>query len=1689
MSKREKWVVFPEGQAGLHRVVLEDNRSGFVLTLTDTDAGRKVREAAEELGFLSVPNHDRNLYFVANVGEKIPFSVPQLAKAIGGKITDFSAAQMKDRTFGAISEPEVVSAPEPVIPVRPVRIAVNASGESVLQAENGRFVRMEAGDREFFIQEPTTGSRARFLRAVSKEDLAPIAGAIFKNVSESFSGARMDQIIQAAMEPRSADETPEFTFEEARQFVRDDLIKQVMESAASNDASRGAWHDTARIATWMNSAVANDTAPGENLTPSLHLMMLIHRLTRKYNGVDFLGSHDMGLSVPGRREEKSSLAVLDLSAIPEGQRLAYAVNRVPRRSDSGRTILILPSASDSEESNALRTSLGTVYGIESVLSMPHAIADGTAGYSEWTMMVFGDKRPEPLDALPIAALRTMKAVTPDDLLSFEREINRSVDRLQEFNSGEEIEIEKAANEEVKANDHQVPYISMSKISEPETMIPYALQGAVGIAQGKVIRHMEDKGGVDAAVASALGVSIDEMAEFMSSEQVDSVAFWMYSRDREMKGFACLDGTGVGKTRSNLGIAKAFLRLDPHEGKPRKVFYLTENNLNAPDIVKELHEMGMGNLRVGVLTSPFKSNTLVKSGDDGKKMKTIAVNALSKKEKDTIFESNQMPEEFDILISTFSTFKSASEDNLASIWAHNAFDESVMIIADEAHNAINVKSNTGKNIRAMRLAVPDNQFLSSTATPFKTPEEVMAYDYLLPASAGDPEEIMNAVIRGKEAAQEAFTTMLAQDGSMIRRTRSLSSVNFRAHLPDDAQLRFNQDVMSAFADLSARMLEESNNIQARMRLIVDQEFQRLRVAGVQEEEALVQAREQNKGSERFGTSLSRLTNMILVGLRVRGIYPQIQQDMEAGVKPVISFEHTMMGLFEDAEEGEDISNLTMKDQIKRVHERIYKAHVNGQDTDIRAIDPQIAASAALLSDAIDRFPELPASPIDWLMDQLEKDGVTCGELSGRTSRYSNGALVKRSKDDRDKRLTVDRFNSGELDVLFHNKTGATGVSFHAHKDFLDQRPRSTYIVAAFSEVIKMLQGFGRTDRKEQTSNPTINWVMTGLIGETRSFQQINRRLRMLGASVDANRNHPMLIADVPDLLNKVGDRAFLNVLRNRPDMAERMDVSEYLIAGNENRVIDDREDAISATSIMNLANTCMARMVMLRDEEQNQLMDSVQLEFDALIEELDARNANPLKPKRVDGEIVITSQVIYQGEENLDGDYDRSAFLDPLYLCTGVQRIEGRTMTGNDIVARVERCRRLQGADGLETWATMVRTAMPNFMRRHLPDGVSYEAAVENPEIGGQSFQKRFEHLDRLVRTMERIKPGVSIRMPMIDDLWETPNSYVVTDIVPPPSALEGGNAAAYKIKMFAPGEITERVVSLKRIMDLKEEEVVFHIGLSRGDNVDLRKSFDDASADVYERPVQILNGNLLKAIVTSINHSLGTPCLYKDSNSGQLMKGIVITDRKLDLRRLPVDLRDREAAEIMLDRRRTGQANTSLINIYGAPSNVKNEYSSKDPAFFITGTDTGFIMGVTFNRGTYPFFRDRPEMYKAMFNRDLPDLHQVRSTRSVMPIRIRYSDANANERIATIMEGAFRRIEDEGSLNINFYLSGTLRDELNEIMRTRSNPFGASKAQKIEEAEVVDVVSTKVENVVEPVVTKTTGAIEIEGEEDVSWEI
>ena len=219
-------------------------------------------------------------------------------------------------------------------------------------------------------------------------------------------------------------------------------------------------------------------------------------------------------------------------------------------------------------------------------------------------------------------------------------------------------------------------------------------------------------------------------------------------------------------------------------------------------------------------------------------------------------------------------------------------------------------------------------------------------------------------------------------------------------------------------------------------------------------------------------------------------------------------------------------------------------------------------------------------------------------------------------------------------------GATGASYHASPLFLDQRPRSLIEMETPTDIIKYIQSQGRVNRYGQVARPRVVSVMTGLTPEMRILQQRNCKLRMMGASIDGNRSHPLLVDQVPDLLNHLGDQATAQVLEARPDFARRLGFSDLLSNGGDYRHASEpsgqiswNDSGASRKSILSLANRVLCRSLVLAATEQTELVNLVQMEFEAISEELDSRNANPLRPKEIEGEIEFEATTLYSGIEN------------------------------------------------------------------------------------------------------------------------------------------------------------------------------------------------------------------------------------------------------------------------------------------------------------------------------------------------------------------------------------------------------------------------------------------------------------------------
>lgn len=1596
--KTVKWITFPGGEARIKRVVTGDGRTGLLLLVGAGERGEQVSRIATEHGFLPTPSSPRVLRYFKGQTEKA-VRIPDLAAALGAEVVelDLDRVLSAEMTVTLVPRaPRKEDRPEGAVPTAPDPetvhlIGLNLRGEEVVRDGSGRFFRRvsaEDGARRF-VHETEGGAPPLFLRALRTADLDGIAAGLINMARQgTLHSDDLSRVIDAALEPGPRGQL-EIGREEAFELVRSAMLRQITAVAIESGSDRASFLRALRLSAATDFVLSRRSDAGEGMRPSAAALSFLRRITQGYDRVDFRGHPDLAIALPRLREEGAPLQVLDLTDVGAEGRSGFALNALSRRKPEGATLLIAPGPSDSDANERLRSDLGRSYGVEAVAELAPNVADGVRDGATVTLFLFGDLRPEPLEALPQAALRTFKVATHEDLTSLEREVIRSRGRLRDFNRGELDRAETRAEDTREENVRQRPYLPLSRVGEPFTMIPIALEGATSRALQRVSRDMEAMGGVDAAVAAALGRSTADLGQILTPEQVDAVGMRLNASDRG-RGFLLADQTGVGKGRSLAAISRTHVR----SGPDARVLYFTESGtINVPDVCRDLKAVGAWpELRVGFLSAGSRFTDLSLDPETGNVI-SKEVRSLSDREQKEIFRSGRWPEKYNLLITTYSKFNCREEAD-PSVWIASAMSDRTMVVLDEAHNALNPRSNTGRNVRAALDRVPAGQVVFGTATPARNPQGLNLYRPLLPATAGEGlATILENIQSGGEVAQESFASMLAEDGVMLRRDHDLSNIEFQVNLPDDRRVLQYQDVMNRFSPIVEGMIDASTQIGELVGRRQALEFRNLVNRGVPEHVARQQTNELSQYSLAIGGPLANLARITMNALKIDQVVEVAAGEMDMNRKPLITFHSTNSALLSELtrtpdgpmsdEEAAALPPLSLKDQIRRIHQALYMVTLDGDRQDARQVSRDVAEAARRVDALIDQLPDdLPVSPVDSLKEKLEANGMRVGEISGRTLCYRNDRIERRTPEERDRRSVIDAFNSGELDVLIYNSAGATGGSYHASPDFKDQRGRTMIELETPVDIIKYVQSQGRGNRYGQVEDPKVVSVMTGLTPEMRIMQQRNGKLRSLGASVDGNRSHPLLLDDVPDLLNRVGDEATRNVLLSMPGLARRLgftDFAEAEAAADRGDGLVDEGSGTAKSGMESLANRVLARSIMLPATDQDDLVQRIRMEFDVLIEELESRNANPLKPKEFPGRIDIKATAIFSGQERADEDLDTSVFLSPLYVSTGVHEFTDEAVTAERLIAMVERCATLHGVDGFGPYAERIRQNLPALMRPHLPGGYDMEAALQDPTGVPGRFATQYGKVTDLIWLLENLQPGVAVRFPTLDDL-ESRRINTVVDLIPPQESRHFDLASAYKIRLISPGMAKPETMAVSRLLSRNMEEVRFRPGLSQGVNEAYLEEFTQMARMRRALPVQVLQGNILQAINVAKENNLGTVSLYRNKE-GEVSRGIVIHDSKVDMEKLPVNLPSGlVAAEAVRDAYlgRTGPDDSQYFRIWGAidPAGRAGDPFEADIILKV-GTRNVTIDMIPLRKSTYEFWAERPGLYEAVHGAALPPEREV----------------------------------------------------------------------------------------------------------------
>ena len=272
-----------------------------------------------------------------------------------------------------------------------------------------------------------------------------------------------------------------------------------------------------------------------------------------------------------------------------------------------------------------------------------------------------------------------------------------------------------------------------------------------------------------------------------------------------------------------------------------------------------------------------------------------------------------------------------------------------------------------------------------------------------------------------------------------------------------------------------------------------------------------------------------------------------------------------------------------------------------ETEISEFSQEAQAEYFRISDRIKQASTgITISPIDVIVRMITEAGYKVAEVTGRKYELqinpkTNKALIVTRK----KVNTNDafrQFNNNEVDVLLINQSGSTGASAHAivtpkvPKEKVKQRVM--IVLQAELDINTEVQKRGRINRTGQIMKPIYDYVNSAIPAEKRLMMMLQKKLKSLDANTTSNQKSSTKILDVPDFLNKYGDRI----------------VAEYLKENIEvNKLLDDplgittRE--VDAAELEDAAHKVSGRVAVLSSSMQQDFYNEISNRYNEYVEYL------------------------------------------------------------------------------------------------------------------------------------------------------------------------------------------------------------------------------------------------------------------------------------------------------------------------------------------------------------------------------------------------------------------------------------------------------------------------------------------------------
>lgn len=774
-------------------------------------------------------------------------------------------------------------------------------------------------------------------------------------------------------------------------------------------------------------------------------------------------------------------------------------------------------------------------------------------------------------------------------------------------------------------EEKLPYRPHNTAFRLESVAPAAMVEAMD----KVLSQIEAQhGSIDEFVKTELGYdTIAETYQALAAEQMDSVAMAIYQMKQE-QALIIGDQTGVGKGRQ----MAALIRWAVQRGE--KPVFITQKADLFSDIYRDLVDVGSGDLVPFIFNSDgamvdSKGNTVHKP--------------LSSAEMAKVFASGALPEEYDFAVLTYSQVNTGDvvsqqemEEAAKKSGARTKKSKNVKngkatpkatflraiakdnyLFLDESHTAAG-SSNTGAYLQSILRGAKAATFASATFA--KRPDTMPLYAIRTAMSQAkvDPDKMISIIEKGGVTLQEIMSRELTNAGQMVRRERDMSDVvtDWKTITDPETVRRARENYDRTIAAFNAIIKFQEDYVKPMIEAL-DMEL------AVMAESAGVKRGTDKMGVENvpFASKTYNYTKQLMLALKVNAIADEVEGEINAGRHPVIALESTMESSIKDYAAGEIIDEPTFSASLLKGLDTVMQYTVKDEDGNERheryspqALGPAGEKAYYELQDFIrESTSDIFISPLDAIIERLNKKGYKVGELTGRNmyvERNDDGRVVVKRRTDKDKKKMQREFNSGVLDVLILNKSASTGISLHASEKFSDQRQRSMIIAQPLSDINDYMQMIGRIDRTGQVHRGYYINLGLPVPAENRFLMMLSIKLKSLNANTTTSQDSESNDVEAPDLLNKYGSQVVVEYLRDNVDIYEKMGtplkkggLGGGRVQASELEDYKPQEDD---------ARKITGYVALLATKEQEEFYDDVVRRYNELIKYLNDTGSNDLK---------------------------------------------------------------------------------------------------------------------------------------------------------------------------------------------------------------------------------------------------------------------------------------------------------------------------------------------------------------------------------------------------------------------------------------------------------------------------------------------